>query len=169
MNLSIKQIAMLCLPFILSFAVYMFDTDIVKNIHYLFPSYEEYSNKTLDKKAEIYLKILSKDKNYQEIQEKVSDRKSYAKWVAEDVLYRDFTVKKEQVQKGNSTKKIRKIRKIYSWKLQAVFNKKKVAIINSKIVKLGSSIDNGKLIEIQESRVLIEYAKGLKKWIHLFQ
>ena len=166
MNLDIKQISMLSLPFILSFAIYMFDVDIVKNVKYLFPSYEEYSNKTLDEKADIYLKILSKDKIYQDIQKKVTDRKEYSQWIADEIFSKNITQKKLVRVEPKVTKKIQRT---YSWKLQAVFNKKKVAIINSKIVKLGSTIDDGKLIKMQEDKVLIENPKGLKKWIHLFQ
>jgi len=166
MNLSIKQISMLSMPFFFSILIYMFDVDIVKNIQYLFPNYEEYSNKTLDKKADIYLKILSKDKIYQEIKEKATNRKEYASWIADNILYKNFTQKHTAKQER---KIMQKVQRTYSWKLQAVFNKKKIAIINSKIVKLGSIIDGGRLVEIQENRVLIKYAKGLKKWIHLFQ
>lgn len=166
MHLTGKQILLLFIPFLVSGFVYYFDTDIVKNVKHLFPSYEGYTNKTLDRKAEIYLKILSKDKIYQDIKEKMKNRETSTHWIAQDVLYKEFTNKQEVLQSDNSKTKIAKV---HSWSLQAVFNKKKVAIINSKIVKLGSYINGAKLIYLEENRVLIQYNKGSKKWIHLFQ
>lgn len=169
MHLDSRQIILLIIPFFLSGSIYFFDMDIVQNVKYLFPSYQEYSNKRLDKKADIYLKILSKDKVYQDIQNRVTAREDSSQWIAQTILYKKLIDREKILYNNSSSSSNKRVVKAYSWKLQAVFNKKEVAIINSKIVKLGSFIDGGKLIRIKEDRVLIQYNKGLKKWLHLFQ
>ena len=168
MNLSSTQILNLIIPIVVAVVVYLFNDSIVQNAKYLFPTYQEYTNKMLDKKADIYLKIESKDKIYQEIRENRTLRKENAKWMAQNVLYKkqkkeytpvSFTNKEEQAQKET--------KKIYKWELQAIFPKKKIAIINNNIVKVGSKIDNAVVKDIKNDKVLIKYDEGLK-WLYMF-
>jgi len=172
MHLTTKQIAILLVPFLISGVIYFFDMDIVKNVHYLFPNYKEYTNKTLDKKAVIYLKIESKDKLYQEIQSDILARRENAKWVAERVLYKKMPPKPKNLyirEKDHFSSKIEKKKaNLNNLKLQAVFSKDKVAIINEHFVKESSSLGGVKILKIEQNRVLLGYKKG-KKWIYLFQ
>jgi hypothetical protein len=145
--------------------VYFFDTDITQNVKYLFPDYEEYTNKILDKKAEIYIKIKSKDKIYQTIKTKLKARGENATWVSEKILYSDIVVSKPKRKTSLKQKSIEK--KIY-WKLEAVFHNKKVAIINGKMVKVSSIVDGAEVLKIYSNKVLLKYKKG-KRWVYLFQ
>ena len=168
MHLTTKQISVLLIPFLISAMVYIFDFDIVKNIKYLFPSYEEYTNKSLDKKATIYLKIESKDKLYQEIQENIKKRPQNAKWIVEKVFYKKLPKKSIEVINNKKThgKKNFKEKELV-WNLEAVFSKDKVAIINGIVVKEKHLVDGAEVLKILDDRVLLSYKKG-KKWIYLF-
>lgn len=160
MKLSKYQIFMLLIPFIVSSIVYIYNKEIIQNAGYFFDNYEEYSNKTLDNKIDIYLKISPKKQVYQEIEEKTGLRSANAEWVAENVLY-----KKGEIQIKTALQKEDKIDPLI---LQAVFPKKKFAIINDKILYERSTINGMKIIRIENHRVLLKYKKGLK-WISLFQ
>ncbi len=171
MHLTTKQIATLLFPFVLAGIIYFFNIDIVKNVQYLFPNYQEYTNKTLDKKAVIYLQIESKDKLYQEIQNAVIARKENANWVVNKVLYQKVPQElKKTSQQYYSSSKLQKVKKeinFNDFKLQAVFSKDKVAIINGHIVKELSHFNGVQILQIRHDSVLLGYKKG-KKWIYLF-
>jgi len=171
MHLTTKQIMTLLLPFFLASIGYFFDMDIVKNIKYLFPNYEEYTNKTLDKKAVIYLQIESKDKLYQEIQNSIIARKTNAKWVVNNILYKKVPKELKKTPSNHSRyiqqKTVKKGVDFNDFQLQAVFSKDKVAIINGHFVKESSYLDGVHILQIKQDGVLLGYKKG-KKWIYLF-
>lgn len=165
MHLSTKQIILLLSPLLLSLFVYYFSVDIASYTRYLFPSYQEYTNKTLDIKTEYYLKIDSKEDTYQTIIKRIKDRKLYAGWIAEDVLYQE----KEKIEKESTPKSTEKKKtKAYVWRLEAVFPNKKVAIINSKVVKVSSSINGAVLLQVKSDKALLKTLRG-NRWIHLFR
>ncbi len=164
MHLTTKQIATLLLPFLVAGVVYMFDFDIAKNIKYLFPVYKEYQDKTLDKKAAIYLQIESNGNLYQEIKKKIKNRKEEAKWIVEKVLYKKAPM--QQTKKVVNTSEQNK--KTPTWKLEAVFAKLKVAIINGTVVKEHSTVDGARVLKILDNRVLLHSKKG-KRWVYLFR
>lgn len=163
MHLTPKQIALLLLPFVITGVVYLFSFDIAKNIKYLFPVYEEYKNKTLDKKAAIYLKIEANGKLYQQIKTKIQNRRQNAQWVVDTILFKKLPNKNEQksqvqtVHKKNTT----------TWRLEAVFSKVKVAIINGTLVRENSAINGARVVKILNDKVLLSSKKG-EKWICLF-
>ncbi len=163
MHLTAKQIALLLIPFVVTAVVYVFSFDIAKNIRYLFPVYEEYKNKTLDKKAAIYLKIESNGKLYQQIKEKIRNRRKNAKWVVTTVLYKKLPQKSMKIYTQNGTSK----KNITSWKLEAVFSKLKVAIINGTVVKENGFVNGARVVKILDEKVLLSFKKG-KKWVYLF-
>ena len=171
MHLTTKQILTLIFPFFLTAVVYMVDMDIVKNVKYLFPNYEEYTNKSLDKKAVIYLQIESKDKFYQEIQNAIVARKENASWIVENVLYKKVPKELKRTPKQYyvpvKQKKVEKRINFNNFKLQAVFSKDKVAIINGHFVKESSYLNGVQILQIKQDSVLLGYQKG-KKWIYLF-
>ena len=168
MHLNAKQIFTLFIPFFIALIAYIFDFDIVKNIKYFFPTYKEYKNKSLDKKATIYLQIESKDKLYQKIQHDIQQRKEDAKWIAQYILYKKLP--KAQVHQVHTQKlqtRPNKQKKPNILKLEAVFSKDKVAIINGKIVKEGTFINHTKILKIFNDKVLIQQKRG-KRWLYLF-
>ncbi|MFA6191445.1 MAG: hypothetical protein WC665_03745 [Sulfurimonas sp.] len=167
MYLSSRHFMVLLLPFVVSAIIYIFSSEVVQNISYLFSPYEDYSNRTLNSKADIYLKIEEKSKKYQEIQNKLELRKSNVEWIAKNMLYN-----KENTTQLSSPKEIVQedevVKESFVHKLEIVYPKAKIALINGKIVHEGTIIDGAKVIKINNDGVLIEYQKGLK-WLTLFR
>ncbi|MDD5401220.1 MAG: hypothetical protein PHQ93_08555 [Sulfurimonas sp.] len=161
--LSNKQLAILVSPFIVASGIYFFNEDIVPNASYLFASYEEYSNKELSQKVDMYLKIEEKYMLYKEIQERVKKREENSGWIADEFFYPEEKVVNAASQQGEKI-----VEKEYHYKLEALYPNDKVAIINGVIVREGSSIEDAKVVEIKDNSVLLKNKKGLK-WLHLFQ
>ena len=159
MYLTNKQIFLLLLPLFIASIVYLFYEEIVANAKYIFPTYKEYKNAVLDKKADIYLKIDAKNSTYETILKKIATRKKEAPWVAATVLYKKTTFK--------PIPKIIPLSQPKYFHLEAIFFNKKVAIINGKIVYLYGTVDGAKLIRIEEDKVLLQLKKG-KRWLYLF-
>ncbi len=157
MRLNGQQFFMLTIPFIIGSIVYIFSDDIVKNIHFLFPEYhEEHSLSALNKKAAIYLDIESKAGFYREMEDKMTARHSNATWIANTILYKEYkNAKKEEVQK-------------HAWRLQMVYPKKKIVIINGKVTRMNEIVDGARVIDIQNLRVLLQHNERLE-WVTLFQ
>ena len=164
MYLNAKQSLLLFIPFLIASVVYFFEDSIIANIRYFFPTYSEYTNKTLDKKADIYLQIDAKDKVYKEIKEKMRLRPQNTEWIVSSVLYKKLEKKKSDVAPSKIEKKKAKGS---AWKLEAVFDKEKVAIINGKLVSIGSVIDHARVVDIKKETVCLEFTKG-RKCLHLF-
>ncbi len=156
-HLNNKQIFFLLIPLVITFIVYNFDMEIVKNVKYFFPKYQEYNNPVLDKKADIYLKIDKNKLSYKNIEEKLKTRPKYTKWISDNILYNSLSVK-------TTKKSYKKNTKLH---LQAVFYDRQIAIINDKPYKINSKVYNGKLIKIEKTKVLIKY-KRETKWLKLF-
>lgn len=163
--LSNKQLAILISPFIVASGIYFFNEDIVPNASYLFASYEEYSNKELSQKVDMYLKIEEKYILYKEIQERAKQREENSGWIAEEF----FSPEEKVVNATKSEQGVENvIEKERYYKLEALYPNDKVAIINGVIVREGSSIEDAKVVEIKDNSVLLKNKKGLK-WLHLFQ
>jgi len=154
MHLKGWQFLMLGIPFIIAGIVYLFSDDIVKNIYFLFPEHhEERTFLSLNKKAAMYLDIESKAGLYRKVQNKISTKQINEKWVAKNILYREH--KKENPQR-------------YIWKLQMVYPKKKIAIINGKVVHINDVVDGAQVVDIKKLSVLIKEGERLE-WVTLFQ
>ncbi|MDO8453566.1 MAG: hypothetical protein Q7S59_03225 [Sulfurimonas sp.] len=167
MYLNSKQFLALLFPFVVAVIIYVFSSEIVQNISYFFSPYENYSNKTLNSKADIYLKIEEKSKKYLEIQNKLELRKANAEWIVKNMLYNkenstQIHAQKEIIQVDEVTKES------FVHKLEIIYPKAKVALVNGKIVHEGTIIDGAKVIKINNDGVLIEYQKGVK-WLTLFR
>ena len=160
MYLTNKQIFLLLLPLLIASTVYLFYEEIVTNAKYIFPTYKEYKNAILDKKADIYLKIDAKNSTYETILKKIAARKKEAPWVASAILYKKIALK-------SIPKKISLPSQPVYFHLEAIIFNKKVAIINGKIVYLYGTVDGAKLIRIEEDKVLLQLKKG-KRWLYLF-
>ena len=163
MYLTVKQLLYLFIPFLIGMVVYMFEDSIVGNIQYFFPSYSEYTNKTLDKKADIYLKIDAKYKIYKEIKEKMRLRPESSSWVVDHIFYKKLQKKMRQEMPLQRHKREHKP----VWRLEAIFAKEKVAIINGKMVSIGSVVSGARIVEIKKEMVCLKSKKG-KECLHLF-
>lgn len=159
---------MMVSPFIVASCIYFFNEDIVSNAGYLFASYEEYSNKELSKKVDMYLKIEEKSMLYKEIQERVKQREENSEWIAEEFFYPEEKVVNiiPEIKSEQAIGKI--VEKEHHYRLEALYPNDKVAIINGVIVREGSNIEDAKIVEIKDNSVLLKNKKGLK-WLHLFQ
>jgi len=160
MYLSSRQLASLILPFVISFAVYIYSAEIISYIGYLFPTQEKYSNRDLNAKIDTYIQIEREKKTYEDVQQKVDAREGDAKWVANNLLYEKQQSPDAVLGNQSDTKEL-------SYKLQALFYDTKTAIINNIIVKEGSLIDESVVTKIEENRVQIKTKKGLK-WLTIF-
>jgi len=156
MRLNSWQIFTLTIPFIISILLYTFNDTIVQNIHSLSPKYDENDSFiNFDKKTGTYLAIGVKSKFYKEMEKKISARQSNAFWISKYILYE--TAREETSKTSKS-----------AWRLQMVYPKHKIAIINGKIKKLNEMIDGAKIIKIENLSVLLEYNKR-QTWVTLFQ
>ncbi len=167
MHLNSKQFSVLLLPFIMAGIISVFSSEIVQNMSYFFSPYEDYSNKALNSKADIYLKIEEKSKKYLEIQNKLELRSSNVEWIAKNMLYnKENSTQSSPQQEVVVVDEVAEERFIY--KLEMIYPKVKVALINGKIVHESEIIDGAKVIKINNDGVLIEYQKGLK-WLTIFR
>jgi hypothetical protein len=166
MHLNSNQLFRLSIPFLLSIVVYYFSDEITQNVKYLFPTYKEYRNKVLDKKADIYLKIEAKNKTYRTILHRLQEREKKAQWIADTILYKKVKVENSVVQK-KVLHASKKYTKTPSFNVQAIFYNKKVAIINGKMVQESSILEGAKIIKIEKNKILIQHHKGTK-WLYLF-
>lgn len=161
MYLNSKQLIFLTFPFIVSALVYFFSTEIISNAHYIFPAYEKYSNKDLDAKTGTYLQIEAEIKKYQNIEEKIVQRKNEAKWAAENLFN-----EKSQDYKPILNKQVES--KQHAHTVQALFPENKTAIIDDLIVKEGDVVYGDVIVKIERNRVQLKTKKGLI-WLTLFQ
>jgi hypothetical protein len=156
MRLNGWQLFSLGIPFIFGGIVYLFSDDIVKNIHYLFPEYQDQSGSIMiNKKVDTYLEIEKKSGIYNEIEEKLASRRSDAIWITDSILYSKDEIIKEEAQE-------------LVWKLEMVYPKKNIAIINGKLAKINDIVDGARVVEIENLRVLLEHNERLE-WVTLFQ
>ncbi len=156
MRLNGGQLFTLTIPFLIGGIVYIFSDDIVDNIRFLYPEYQEHSSSILvNNKLDSYLHIENKSGLYREIEEKIVSRQLSAPWIADTILYlKDESIAQEEQQ--------------LSWKLQMVYPKKNIAIINGKLIKINDIVDGAKVIKIEKLRVLLQHNERLV-WVTLFQ
>lgn len=165
MHLTRKQILLLLSPILISIIVYLFSSEIVGYMQYIYPNYQEYNTKTLNKNVQLYNEFAAKKEMFNDLQKKIQLRKENAGWMSNYVLYQ----KEDSSQdKNTSNSMARKKIDISSWQLEATFPKRNVAIINGKIVKLGSTIKQVKVVSIKNDKVLLQYKKGFQ-WVYMFR
>jgi RecG-like helicase len=109
----------------------------------------------INKKVDTYLEIESKSGIYNEIEEKLASRRSDAIWITDAILYSKDEIIKEEAQE-------------FAWKLEMVYPKKNIAIINGKLAKINDIVDGARVVEIENLRVLLEHNERLE-WVTLFQ
>lgn len=165
MHLNARHILLLATPFIIALVSYFLSGSVISNIQILFPSYDEYKNPSLDKKADIYLKIESNNRDYLSILNSIYNRTNRAEWMNENFLYLKPQPKKV---KKNTSLPTQRENNTTSYTLYMVFAKKKIAIINHKVVHIGESVEGAKLLYIGTDRVQLKLSKG-KKWLYLFR
>ena len=95
MYLTNRQLLLLLLPFLIVSVLYLSLDTLLHPLRYLLPSYQEYKNKILDKKASIYLEIAKKNEIFEKIMRQIRRRREEVDWASEKGLYR----KKEEVRK----------------------------------------------------------------------
>lgn len=154
------------MPFILASILYVYSDDIMQDADSVFPTIQQYSNKELDEKAKVYLKIQRDRDVYATIVSQMQKREKNRNWIVENLLYEKKSEKSIPIVKKEVVRK-KKIAKEQHWKLQILYPNKKVAIINSKIVHEGFMVDGAKVIKIMQNKVLLKTKKG-KKWLSLF-
>ena len=156
MRLNGWQLFSLGIPFVVAGIIYLFSDDIVKNIHFLFPEYQDQSSSIMvNKEVDTYLKIESKSKIYDEIEQKLASRRSDAIWITDAILYSEEKIIKEEARE-------------FAWKLEMVYPKKNIAIINGKLARINDTVDGARVVEIENLRVLLEHNERLE-WVTLFQ
>jgi len=158
MYLNNKQIIQLLTPFLVAFILFYFQDDILTAMRKKLPHHTATDiNTNLNIEATQYLQI-SKDKDiYNSIIQKANKRKQAALWLCKNFIY-----KKKSLQSNI------KEEKIYTWKLEAVFPKYNMAIINTQFVHTNSIINKAKVVKITFDGVLLKTTKGLQ-WVHLFR
>jgi len=160
MYLSSKQILQLAMPVLLAVGLLYFQDEILTFMHEKLPQHTMNKNHSINKEADMYLR-LNKDMNlYNDIEKSVKKRKDSVLWISKNFIYN----KKKSLQSGT---KIHKSAKKYIWKLQAVFPKHDMAIMNAQFVHTNSIINNAKVIKIRFDSVLLKTSKGLQ-WVYLF-
>jgi len=156
MYLSSKQLAFLIVPFAISFAIYIYSSEIASYISNFFPVQKKYLNMDIDAKIDTYLQIEREKKTYEDILQKVGAREESTKWIVDNLFF-----EKQQSQD------IKEGKIVEAYKLQALFYDTKTAIINNIIVKEGSVIGESVVTKIEKNRVQIKTQKGLK-WLTIF-
>lgn len=166
MYLNNKQLILLTFPFIVSASIYFFSAEIISNARYIFPVYEGYSNKDLDAKTGTYLQIEAEIKKYQNIEEKIVQRKNEAKWAADNLFSEKYKDYKPILNKQDESRQVES--KQYAHTVQALFSENKTAIIDDLIVKEGDVVYGDIIVKIEKNRVQLKTKKGLQ-WLFLFQ
>jgi len=139
-------------------------------MHYLYPNYQELQAKNLNSKTQIYLNLATKKTLFSVMKENIHTRRSATSWVSDAVLYQ----KQEQIHEITSLKKDiisetkTEIKPLHIWKVEAIFPKQNMAIIDGKILKLGAFINDAKIVQIKNDSVLLKHKKGLK-WVYIFK
>ncbi|HFU75365.1 MAG TPA: hypothetical protein ENK66_03885 [Arcobacter sp.] len=165
MHLTKKQVLILFFPIIASLIVYILSTEIISFMKYIYPDYQEYNTKSLNKNVQIYNELAVKKETFNNIQKKVQQRKEYAKWMSSQVLYQKGDSYKKE---NNASKRIASTVDVSKWRLEATFPTRNVAIINGKIIKLGSTFKQVKIVSIKDDKVLLQYKKGFQ-WVYMFK
>ncbi len=159
MYLSNKQMLQLAMPILLAVVLLYFQDEILTFMHEKLPQHTMNKDHRINEKANIYLR-LNRDMNiYNDIEKNVKERKISSVWISKNFIY-----KKKKLQ---SDTKIQKKTKKYIWKLEAVFPKHDMAIINTQFVHTNSVINKAKVIKIKFDSVLLKTSKGLQ-WVYLF-
>jgi len=162
MLLSNKQVFKLLSPLLLVVAVLYFQEEIMGIVYRYMPLKKEKIHTIFRNQMQSYLFIERDIRPYNDVIKRNLIRKESIKWIIDKVVYNKLEKKGEEIIQ----KKVAK-QPLKSWSVKAIFPDNNVAIINSKIAHIGSKIDGAIIEKIEEDRVLIKTAEGLK-WIKLF-
>ena len=159
MYLNNKQIIQLLTPFLLGIVLLFFQDEIVTFMHAKLPMVKSIRNTDFHKNVNEYLRIDQDIHTYNDVVNKVKERKKSFQWITGNVLYQ------KQLTQSEKKTDIREHKQ--PWNLEAVFPKHDMAIINSQFVHKGSVINKAKIMQIKFDSVLLKTKKGLK-WVYLF-
>lgn len=169
MHLSKHQLLLISAPLLLTGVFYFISDMLVQNMHYLYPNYQEFQAKSLNNKTQIYLNLAAKKTLFYTMKENIKTRQAATTWIS-DALYEKPEHKKElQSQKNNITSKTEsQVKALPIFRVEAIFPKNNMVIINGKILHLGAYINDAKIIQIKNDSVLLQQKKGLK-WLYIFK
>lgn len=147
----------LAMPLLFATVLLYLQDEIMTLMHEELPQHE--AGKILSEEVNMYLRINNDMDIYNTIEKKVKTREASFVWVDKNFIYKKKALK-SVVKTKNKIKK-------YAWKLEAVFPKHNMAIINAQFVHTNSTINSAKVIKIKFDSVLLKTSKGLR-WVHLF-
>lgn len=167
MHLSKHQLLLIFTPILISFIFYFIANMIVENINYFHPHYKEVKTTSLNTKTQIYLNLDTKKALFFTMKKNIKTRQTAASWISNTILYKKDQVK-TSIQKDITRAIAYKTNTFSTWRVEAIFPKQNIAIINGKILKLGAYINNAKIIKIKNDSILLKNKKGLK-WVYIFK
>jgi hypothetical protein len=128
-------------------------------MHDTFPKIKSVRNNGFHKNVTEYLQINRDMKIYNEIIKEMDAKQNAINWISKDVLYKKYFAQNNRKSHSATVKPL--------WRLEAVFPKHNMAIINSQFIHKGSTLNEAKIMQIKFDSVLLKTNKGLK-WLHLF-
>ena len=169
MHLSKHQLLLIFTPFLLSVLFYFIADMLVQNMHYFYPNYQELQAKSLNNKTQIYLNLATKKTLFYTMKENIKTRQSATTWMSNAMYQQHEQEQKLQSLKDNLTPKVQsQVKTSPLLRLEAIFPKHNMVIINGKILHLGAYINDTKIIKIKNDSVLLKQKKGLK-WVYIFK
>lgn len=170
MHLSKHQLLLIFTPLLLSGVLYFISDMLIQNMHYLYPNYQEFQAKSLNNKTQIYLNLATKKTLFYTMKENIKTRQGATTWLSDTILYQKPEQDQElQSLKNNLTSKIQsQVKALPVLRVEAIFPKHNMVIINGKILHLGAYINDAKIMQIKNDSVLLKQKKGLK-WVYIFK
>ncbi|MBD3823436.1 MAG: hypothetical protein IE916_02865 [Epsilonproteobacteria bacterium] len=168
MYLSNRELAALISPLAVAGAFYFMSTPIIEAMSGYFPAYNEYTNKTLSQKTALYLQIESQYSLYDTIIEQERRRAESADWIAGELLYSHVRVAPSESLEAMQTHEGNQTVAEYTYRVELLFPKEKIALVNGKIVKEGDRIHDATILKIGSDSLLLKNKKGLQ-WLYLFK
>lgn len=168
MYLSSRHLFFILAPLLFSGFIFLFESDISGVIKELFIDTARYSNQEMESKVELYLDIDQKFQEYKTYEEKIASRANNIDFIADNILYAKEVKENAPIEIKQELPKAEEKKKIVYYRLELIYPKDKVAIINGVIVREGMKIDDMKILSIKEDSVLIENKEG-SKWLYLFK
>jgi len=170
MHLSKHQLFLISVPLLLGGVFYFISyMMLIPNMHYLYPNYQEFQAKSLNNKAQIYLTLATKKTLFYTMKENLATRQAATTWMSNALYEKPVQEQEFQSQHSNLTSKTEsQVKASPIFKVEAIFPKNNMVIINGKILHLGASINDAQIIQIKNDSVLLQQKKGLK-WLYIFK
>jgi len=159
MYLNKKQASLLVAPFAVAMIFFYFENEILSWMQITLPSYKNSANNAFNEEVNEYLRLGRDVKVFESIETKIQKRKEASQWIAKKLLYKKEYKKVTNGQQKSEQKP--------TWRVEAIFPKHNMVIINSQFAHKGSIINKAKIMQIKFDSVLLKTDKGLQ-WVHLF-